>query len=135
MQGGGTGCPIDLFNNGCGTVFKITKKGVERVLYSFQGGSDGSSPFATLTDVNGTLYGTTTGGGGGTGCSTLYSPGCGTLFSITPEGVEKVLHVFGVAANGGKLPIARLLNVGGTLYGTTYQGGKYGLGTVFKITP
>jgi uncharacterized repeat protein (TIGR03803 family) len=135
VQGGGTGCPINSFNNGCGTVFKITKKGVETVLYSFQGGSDGSSPWAKLVDVNGTLYGVTAGGGSGPGCRIIYSSGCGTLFSITPEGVEKVLHVFGVVATDGTVPMARMLNVGGTLYGTTSQGGKYGFGTVFKFTP
>ena len=37
--------------------------GSESVLYSFKGTPDGSSPYAGLIDVNGTLYGTTYHGG------------------------------------------------------------------------
>jgi uncharacterized repeat protein (TIGR03803 family) len=63
---------------GYGTVYKITTSGTESVLYSFAGPpSDGSGPAAGLTNVGGTLYGTTTGSGAG-------SCGCGTVFSIVP---------------------------------------------------
>jgi uncharacterized repeat protein (TIGR03803 family) len=34
----------------------------------------------------------------------------------------------------GELPFADLVNVNGTLYGTTNGGGASGLGTVFSIT-
>src|SRR5437588_10513094 len=33
---------------GCGTVFKVTRTGVETVLYNFAGGSDGGNPEAAL---------------------------------------------------------------------------------------
>ncbi len=50
---------------GGGTVFKITSAGVETVLHSFTGGTDGASPEAGLIqDSAGNLYGTTTTGGG-----------------------------------------------------------------------
>jgi uncharacterized repeat protein (TIGR03803 family) len=42
---------------GFGTVFSITTAGSEKVLHSFKGGADGSSPQSRLLDVNGTLYG------------------------------------------------------------------------------
>jgi uncharacterized repeat protein (TIGR03803 family) len=174
-----------------GTVFRITMSGKENVLYSFKGGTDGDGPLADLLDVNDTLYGTTAGGGAsghgtvfkiatsGTGYKSLYSfkgrkaedgsfpggglvdvdgtlygttvnggPGCpfsslsyecGTIFKITTFGKETVLYSFGGGVDGA-LPEADLLNVNGTLYGTTASGGSSGCadpggcGTVFKIT-
>lgn len=60
--------------------------------------------------------------------------GCGTVFSVTRSGKEKVLHNFGTGSDGG-FPSASLLEVNGTLYGTTQDGGKYhSNGTVFSIT-
>jgi hypothetical protein len=68
---------------GCGTVFAITTSGKESVVYNFKGGSDGEFPFASVTDVNGVLYGTTSAGGGGS-CTSSFSSGCGTIFQLTP---------------------------------------------------
>ncbi|HEV3090548.1 MAG TPA: choice-of-anchor tandem repeat GloVer-containing protein [Candidatus Cybelea sp.] len=121
-----------------GTVFKITTAGKETVIYSFKGNPDGAGPRGGLIDVNGTLYGTTRyGGPSGSGCG---GNGCGTVFSVTTTGTEKVLHSFGVYNNDGLLPYAGLINVKGTLYGTTLMGGVscaasyYGCGTVFEVT-
>ena len=111
----------------CGTVFSITKGGAEKVLHSFGHGTDGFFPFAGLTSVDGTLYGTTGNGG-------VYNAGTGgTVFSITTGGTEKVLHSFGSGTDGTG-PTADLINVTGTLYGTTEEGGAYNAGTVFSIT-
>ena len=56
---------------GNGTVFKVNGAGVETVLYSVTGGTDGASPYGGLIrDSAGNLYGTTT-YGGNTLCSTL----------------------------------------------------------------
>ncbi len=114
---------------GCGTVFSITTTGTEKVLYSFAGGSDGVHPNGSLINVNGTLYGTTS-EGGGSGCS---GSGCGTVFSITMTGTEKVLYSFAGGSDGAN-PAAGLINVKGTLYGTTFTGGANGWGTVFSVT-
>jgi uncharacterized repeat protein (TIGR03803 family) len=110
-----------------GTVFTISKSGKEHVLHSFNGStnSDGRNPDASLIDVNGTLYGTTLYGG------TNYFGG--TVFSITPGGNEKVIYSFGSRPDGTN-PDASLVNVGGTLFGTTEFGGTYGKGTVFSIS-
>jgi uncharacterized repeat protein (TIGR03803 family) len=114
---------------GYGTVFELTKKGTEKVLYSFgsQGG-DGYYPYAGLTfDKTGNLYGTTNGGGG-------Y--GGGTVFELTAAGTEKVLYSFGSQAGDGHVPEAGLtFDKKGNLYGTTNYGGAYGYGTVFELTP
>jgi uncharacterized repeat protein (TIGR03803 family) len=110
-----------------GTVFEITPAGVESVLYSFAGGNDGANPQAGLVlGTNGNFYGTTYDGG---------TNGDGTVFEITPAGVETVLHSFTDANGDGAHPEAGLVDVGGNLYGTTYDGGTSGYGTVFEITP
>jgi uncharacterized repeat protein (TIGR03803 family) len=117
---------------GDGTIFMINKTGTETVLYSFLGGSDGAYPNAGLTYVHGTLYGTTRNGGTGT-----CSAGCGTIYSITPSGTEKVLYSFAGQAhdNDGANPGAGLTAIGAYLYGTTTAGGGYNDGTVFKFYP
>jgi uncharacterized repeat protein (TIGR03803 family) len=125
-----------------GTVFSITPSGTERMLHSFGGSSDGTYPSAALLDVGGTLYGTTAGGGSGP-CKYYFPtvPGCGTVFSITTGGTEKVLYSFKGDPDDGAYPVAPLISVNGTLYGTTFLGDSAkclnvspGCGTVFAIT-
>jgi uncharacterized repeat protein (TIGR03803 family) len=109
-----------------GTVFKISPSGNESVLHSFGAPPDGANPYAGLLDVDGRLYGTTQQGGG--------ANGEGTVFSITTSGTETALHSFGPYFSGdGEQPYGNLVNVKGTLYGTTYGGGANNVGTVFKI--
>jgi uncharacterized repeat protein (TIGR03803 family) len=126
---------------GGGTVFTITSEGVETVLYSFcsVGGAqctDGNSPVAGVIEgSDGNFYGTTEIGGSGSG----------TVFKLTPGGVESVLYSFcGSSGSGacpagdGALPEAGLIQtgaVGGNFYGTTFTGGQYNQGTVFQVTP
>ena len=126
---------------GGGTVFSITPSGTESVVYSFHynGGEDGNRPYAGVIDVGGTLYGTTQ--SGGQYKRRRLCGGCGTVFSVTLGGNEKVLHSFGQGMDG-TTPVASLIKVNGTLYGTTQYGGAYGshyctggCGTVFSITP
>jgi|HubBroStandDraft_4_1064222.scaffolds.fasta_scaffold00010_66 uncharacterized repeat protein (TIGR03803 family) len=132
LHGGGAGCRTRGPTSGCGTIFSIATSGMETVLHQFAGGSkDGEYPEAGLVNVDGTLYGTTP-FGGGVGCRDVH--GCGTIFAITPSGNETIIHNFGRAGDGAN-PQATLLNVDGTLYGTTHGGGRYNLGTVFKFTP
>jgi uncharacterized repeat protein (TIGR03803 family) len=114
---------------GCGIVFSITQSGTEKVLHSFGSSGDGVYPYAGLVNVNNTLYGTTA--AGGANCSPF---GCGVVFSITRSGKETVLHSFGGTGDGA-YSSASLLNVQGTLYGTTVNGGTNGDGTVFSLKP
>jgi uncharacterized repeat protein (TIGR03803 family) len=127
---GGTGCSQ---YGGCGTVFSVTATGIEKVLYSFSGCSDGAQPEASLINVNGVLYSTTFAGG-----NSCYMSGRGTVFSITTTGTEKVLHQFKPHKLDGSLPLDSLINVKGTLYGTTVEGGDSGYydggGTVFSVS-
>jgi uncharacterized repeat protein (TIGR03803 family) len=121
-----------------GTVYSLDlKTGAESVLYSFCSGGhpckDGDLPNGGLIDVGGTLYGTT--GRGGANCQS--SLGCGTLFALeTTTGVETVLYSFCSQENctDGNEPAGNLIDVGGTLYGTTVKGGAYhDAGTVFAL--
>jgi uncharacterized repeat protein (TIGR03803 family) len=73
--------------------------------------------------VNGTLYGTTQ-FGGAYDCHEITC-GAGTVFSITTDGTEKVLHSFGEGTDGND-PAAGLTDVSARLYGTTTSGGMYG---------
>ena len=110
---------------GDGTAFSMTTGGSLTTLHSFGSGLDGSDSWAPLLNVRGTLYGTTAYGG---------AYGKGTVFSMSLTGAdEKVLHSFGHGSDGST-PLAGLIDVNGTLYGTTSAGGKYGDGTVFALT-
>jgi uncharacterized repeat protein (TIGR03803 family) len=116
-----------------GTVFAVDPAtGTEQVLYSFckeTNCRDGEFPYAGLTNLSGTLYGTTAYGG-------ATSNG-GTVFSIDPStGAHKVLYAFCTQENcpDGQVPQYSMINVKGTLYGTTQSGGEVGYGTVFAVT-
>lgn len=111
-----------------GTVFKITPGGTETVLHAFpKVGSDGQTPYAGLIQgSDGNLYGTTYFGG---------SHGFGTVFKVTPSGVETVLYSFASGSDGANPYAGVIQGSDGNFYGTTYNGGASGHGTVFKITP
>jgi uncharacterized repeat protein (TIGR03803 family) len=98
-----------------------------------QTNSDGANPQAGLTLSDNTLYGTTTGGG---------SSGNGTVFAVNIDGTGFTnLYTFtttpfgphGYVNSDGAWPYAGLILSGNTLYGTTYQGGSLGQGTVFEV--
>lgn len=111
--------------SGAGTVFKVSKNGTEKVLYSFTGGADGANPFAELLrDTAGNLYGTTANGG---------ASGLGTVFKVSKTGKETVLYSF-AGGTDGCYPYGGLLrDQAGNLYGTTEVCGASGVGTVFKL--
>jgi uncharacterized repeat protein (TIGR03803 family) len=108
---------------------------VEKTSYNFRGGSDGSDPLSGLVaDQSGNFYGTTGGGGGGTKCE-YHNQGCGTVFMLTPKGVETVLYAFSGGSDGA-YPVASVLFDGaGNLLGTTEAGGTFGKGAVFAVSP
>jgi uncharacterized repeat protein (TIGR03803 family) len=129
---GGSKC---LYSLGCGTVFSITSSGSENVLHTFTGSPDGGNPYASLINVKGTLYGTTSRGGSDSSCGTAHL-GCGTVYSISPTGSEKVMYSF-TDVPDGSYPTASLIDVSGRLYGTTSLGGYSpcgGCGTVYSVS-
>ena len=133
-RGGDSRC--NRITKGCGTVFKVSTTGDEHVLYRFTGRSDGAYPLAGLIMLNGKLYGTTEAGGGSSNCH----DGCGTIFDVSTSGEERVLYRFRGPPDGA-YPMAPLVPVNDTLYGTTSSGGtgcsgsgSYGCGTVFSVS-
>ncbi len=111
-----------------GTVFKLSLGGVETILHSFTGdATDGAEPYAAVVqDSQGNLYGTTYYGG---------TSGMGTVFKLDSAGNETILYNFTGGSDGGNPYGGVVLDPSGNLYGTTTGGGKYDLGTVFKLVP
>lgn len=114
--------------SGFGVVYKIDPSGNETLLHSFSRGTDGANPNAGLSlDARGNLYGTTQ--YGGRGCD---GHGCGTLFRLSVNGEEMILHRF--TGLDGASPLGGVtVDSLGNVYGTTWLGGLYGYGTVFKF--
>jgi uncharacterized repeat protein (TIGR03803 family) len=126
----GTTVSGGTYNQGC--VFKVTLSGSESIVYSFKGASDGAVPDAGLLYLRGQLYGTTTQGGSDS-ANNCYS-GCGTVFRVSLSGNERVPYRFRGTPDGW-YPSGQLIDVDGTLYGTTADGGTSNDGTVFSVGP
>jgi uncharacterized repeat protein (TIGR03803 family) len=127
LNGGRGHCP-----HGCGTVFRVTPSGAETVLYSFESRCPrgqrchDASYSSGLIANDGTLYGTSYFGG---------TYGYGTVYSVTTSGVEKVIYSFaGPGYDGSVFPGGGVVNVNGTLYGTTFYGGAQSAGFVFSMS-
>lgn len=129
----GIGCVI---SNGSGTVSSNVTgvavtcgaSGTEVSLYSFGPTPNGVQPNAGLVmDSSGDLFGTTSGGG---------TNDCGMVFELNSAGAESVLHSFcSTGADGNGPAPGLIMDSADNLYGTTYYGGNYDVGTVFKISP
>jgi uncharacterized repeat protein (TIGR03803 family) len=120
--------------NGIGTVYELVPRPTgewrERVIYSFQNGSDGNSPISNLVpDVAGNLYGTTSEGG----------LGSGTIFKLTPGGggqwTESVVHAFEGSPDGGSSYNGMVVDPFGNFFGATVHGGTADDGCVYQFTP
>ena len=114
-----------------GTIFKIDPAtGEETTLHNF--GNDAFAPDGSLIMWKDALYGTTRlGGKSGKNFGTIFRYALGTntfdeiyTFGGKPDGAHP---------RGGLV----FLNVDGQdqLFGTTYDGGKENLGTIFSVTP
>jgi len=139
--GGRMGSPLCV--DGCGTVFKLGKKGsgwILTPLYSFAG-SDGAFPDGRVAIAHdGTLYGTTN-EGGNSGCGGV---GCGAVFQLKPPAsapksalapwTSTVLYTF--TGSDGSHPQGDLtFDQPGNIYGTTAYGGADNIGVIYELTP
>ncbi|HEX3653706.1 MAG TPA: choice-of-anchor tandem repeat GloVer-containing protein [Rhizomicrobium sp.] len=125
---GSSGCDSD-----CGVVFERATAGGYSVIYNFGSQSgDGIYPQAgPIIDGSGNLYGTTYFGG---------TDGLGTVFKLSPgtPWTETVLYNFcseNACTDGANPNAPVIMDAGGNLYGTTYNGGANSAGTVFELTP
>jgi uncharacterized repeat protein (TIGR03803 family) len=104
-----------------------------KVLHGFSTTPYGMQPESALvSDAQGNLYG-----------YTLYGGASGVVFQLVPNAdgtwTENILHNFagypGKGGVDGDGPDATLsIDAAGNVYGTTYGGGLYGKGIVFKLT-
>ncbi len=112
-----------------GTVFQLSPDGsgwTETVVYSFQGPNDGYAPIGgVIFDPSGLLTGTTSSGGLNAG---------GIAFQLNSIYAENVLYNFVGPAGGGSYGNLTA-DAAGNLYGTLYDDGAYGNGSVFKLSP
>jgi uncharacterized repeat protein (TIGR03803 family) len=103
-----------------------------QTLYNFgTNNSDGGYPlFGLFQAQDGTIYGTT---------STVVINGKlesevgGTIFSITPSGIEKTVFSYTNQTLGNMLSTP-LIQVGSSIYGGSLSGGESGFGNVFKLS-
>lgn len=127
-----------------GVAFRFSHSGAGWTLspiYDFRGGSDGSGPYGALVlGPDGALYGTTIAGG-----SSACYYGCGTVYKLTPPAsfchsvscpwAETVLYRFTGLGDGLQPTTSVVFDRAGNLYGTTPQGGPYGYGDVYELSP
>ncbi len=98
------------------------------ILHSFELYTSGRSPYGSIMESNGKLYGMTSDGPGfGSGLMFEYDPAVG-------GGSFVVLFGFDTAPMG-RQPNGSLIEKGGSFYGLAQQGGVYGNGTLFKFDP
>ena len=116
-------------STGGGIVFKVAGKH-ETVIHTFGSGSDGNNPDEHLIlDGSGALYGATAQGG---------TTGNGVVFKLEPAQngyKERVIYNFQGGTDASDPNTGVIADRSGTLYGTTWYGGAYGLGAVYKLTP
>ena len=113
-------------SSGYGTLFALNTDGTGfRNLHTFTAGSDGANPAAGLILSGDMLYGAAKRGG---------SSGSGTVFSVNTDATGfTTVHALN-GGGGGANPYAGLILLGNTLYGTTFNGGTSGQGTVFSLS-
>lgn len=145
----GNGCTALGSGTGCGTAFKLTKRDsgwVYTTLYKFQGPPDGNYPAGVVLGSDGSLYGTTVGGGSFNTACPSYENGCGTVFRLRPPANfcgsplcswnETQLYTFTGNTDGGNPHNGDLVfDAAGDIYGTTLLGGANAYGVAYQLAP
>lgn len=117
---------------GVGTIYKLTPTTGfwnRTILHTFAG-TDGAYPYGELAiDKSGALYGTSD-SGGTFGYGNVYK-----LSSTNGKWNQTILHEFTKSTDGANPFAGVTLDQQGNLFGVAEDGGAYGLGVVFEITP
>jgi uncharacterized repeat protein (TIGR03803 family) len=127
----------------CGNVFEVSPPAEGggawsfAVLYSFDCGLGGGFPHGNVIfGPDGNLYGTGVCGG-----QYAHDASGGVVFElkrpVVPQEAwtEKVLHSFGLGTDGTSPQGGLAFDSEGNIYGTTFDGGPYGLGVVYELSP
>ena len=112
--------------DGYGTVFRLSPAGAVTTLAAFSG-TNGAFPLAGLVQADdGSFFGTTTSGG---------AFGFGTIYRVTRAGLLSSLVSFTGGVDGSYPQASLIQATDGNFYGSTAQGGAFGLGTIFRMSP
>lgn len=116
------------------SVYQVASGDSYKVLLSFASCYIACGPAAGVLRVERQLVGTTLSGG-----SQQCDGGCGTVFSLAPNGTMSVLYDF-QGGSDGAAPGPLIEDQSGNFFGTTLAGGGSGCngsgcGTVFELTP
>ena len=112
-----------------GILYKLSRTGKLTILHSFMGGAtDGCNVLGIpFVDGNGNFYGTT---------SSCGASNLGTVWKVSANGTETVLHSFAGGTSDGEYPLAGVIvDASGNIYGNTETGGASNFGTVYGISP
>jgi uncharacterized repeat protein (TIGR03803 family) len=138
--------------DGKGTVFELSPTSggswTFEVLHSFTGADGSHLQGAVAIDASGNLYGTALCGGPSAALSVPQltpdcggDPGVGTVWELSPQSdgswTETTLYSF-TGGDDGANPSALgqlIFDSARNLYGGTHNGGAFGLGTVFELSP
>ncbi|HLV78989.1 MAG TPA: choice-of-anchor tandem repeat GloVer-containing protein [Chthonomonadaceae bacterium] len=121
------GVTFEAGTYGHGTVFQASLSGAFATIHEFSGSPDGAGPYGPFVQgSNGNLIGVTSGGG---------ASGVGQVYQISPGGAVTDLYDFPAAYLSQPIgPRAGFIwGSDGSLYGTSYDGGSSGEGTVYKL--
>jgi len=119
-----------------GSVYQLTLRHdgtwKERVLYSFEGGMDGSSSSGNLVfDKTGIIYGTTSAGGAHCDCGVIFK----LVHRLDGSWNESVRYRFKGPPDGAYAYNGMVGDSAGNFYGTTSHGGTTDDGVIYKFTP
>ncbi len=124
-------------------VFQLLGNGNYSELHSYSVSDGYASAGGLIADSKGNLYGTLSGGGGGSGC---LGDGCGVVFQLSLPAIfgeawtYSKLHTFNGGSDGADPRGGLITDSNGNLYGTTRDGGTSvagaaGPGVVFQLSP
>ncbi len=134
-------------SNAEGLAYKLASIGENWIftpLYNFIGGSSGQNPMSGIIGPDKTLYGTADGG-----IQNCASNGnnnyCGVVYRLRPPPTacltalcgwnETVIYEFMGVPDGARPNGNLVFDQAGNLYGTTAEGGSFGKGLVYQLTP
>jgi len=112
---------------GGGTAYELSPSGGAWTFTLLQGFTGYEGPYdAPTLDAAGNVYG-----------SSAFTDGSGQIFKLTPSaGGWSYTAVHNFNGNDGSAPVGNVIfDANGNMYGTTAEGGSFGDGVVWEITP
>ncbi len=109
-----------------GAIYKVDPALTTIQLHNFTGAPGGNSPRGLIAFSNGELYGANDLGG-------VWNEG--VIYRMNSSGKETVLYSFTGGDDGATPEGAPVMDAQGNLYGSTFSGGTWNEGVIFKLSP